>query len=239
MDTKEAKEFFEKFRIKLKLTTAYNPEGNGKEERGHPPIVNALAKPCDRNLSKWSNLLPLALLADRMTCSSVTGFVSAELMSGHLPLMPLEENICSWRMVGWEDEISREQLLVQRMEHFGLLPAKLEVAKRQLKMARLRNKGRFDRVHRLRPVPIQEGDWVLVFDSRLENHHLSENKFARRWHGPYVVVKVHSNATYTVRELDGTVLRVPFVGKRVKIFKRRISDGVESSSNLSDSEDSD
>ncbi|CAM6128240.1 unnamed protein product [Calypogeia fissa] len=180
MDTKEAKELFEKFRIKLKLTTAYNPEGNEKEERGHPPIVNALAKACDRNMSKWPDLLPLALLVDRMTCSSVTGFVLAELISGHLPLMPLEENVCSWQMVGWEDKVSREQLLVRRMEHFGLLPTKLEVASRQQKMVGLRNKGWFDKVHRLRPVSIQEGDWVLVYDSRLEHQHLSENKFAKR-----------------------------------------------------------
>lgn len=28
----------------LKLTTAYNPAANGKIERGHAPIVNALVK---------------------------------------------------------------------------------------------------------------------------------------------------------------------------------------------------
>ncbi|CAM6104667.1 unnamed protein product [Calypogeia fissa] len=124
-----------------------------------------------------------------------------------------EEDVCSWRMVGWKDEISREQLLARRMEHFGLLPARIEVARRQLKMVRFRNKGRFDRVHRLRPVLVKEGDWVLVYDSRLETQHLSSNKFARRWFGPYVVVVVHPNATYTLRELDGTVLKVPYAGK--------------------------
>lgn len=43
-----------------------------------------------------------------------------------------------------------------------------------------------------------------------------------------MVVTIHPNSTYTVRELDGTMHRVPYAGKRVKIFKRRISfDGEE------------
>jgi hypothetical protein len=88
--------------------------------------------------------------------------------------------------------------LFQCIQHFRLLPEKLEVARKQLKMARFRNKGRFDRVHHLRPVPIDVGDWVLIYDSRLEQQHSSSSKFARRWRGPYVVVQVHLNATYTV-----------------------------------------
>jgi hypothetical protein len=46
-------------------------------------------------------------------------------------------------------------------------------------------------------------------------------KFAKRWFRPYVVIKVHSNGTYSLRELDGTLLRIPVAGKRVKVFKRR------------------
>jgi hypothetical protein len=46
LDTEKAIAFFAKFNIKLNLTTAYNPEANGKSEQGHPPIVNALVKSC-------------------------------------------------------------------------------------------------------------------------------------------------------------------------------------------------
>ena len=62
---------------------------------------------------------------------------------------------------------------------------------------------------------------MLVFDSSLEHQHSTLRKFARRWFGPYVVVAVHDNATYTLRELDGTTLRIPIAGKRMKAFKRR------------------
>lgn len=40
----EAKDFFQRYGIKLKLIITYNPKFNGKSERGHPPIINALVK---------------------------------------------------------------------------------------------------------------------------------------------------------------------------------------------------
>ena len=36
--------------------------------------------------------------------------------------------------------------------------------------------------------------------------------------------KVFDNGTYRLSELDGTILRVPIAGKRVKIFKKRTDD---------------
>jgi hypothetical protein len=83
LDVEKAIAFFAKFNIKLNLTTAYNPEANGKSEPGHPPIVNALVKSCKGKTHWWPDLLPLALMADRLTCSSVTRQPPAKLVSGH------------------------------------------------------------------------------------------------------------------------------------------------------------
>ena len=90
-----------------------------------------------------------------------------------------------------------------------------------MKEARIRNKARFDRTHRLRPRKIEEGDWVVVYDSSLDNQHRSTRKFARRWFGPYIVRSVNDNATYHLAELDGTQIATPVAGKRIKAFKRR------------------
>ena len=43
LDADEARDFFARMGINLALTMAYNREGNGKSERGHRPIVKALA----------------------------------------------------------------------------------------------------------------------------------------------------------------------------------------------------
>ncbi|KAL3696074.1 hypothetical protein R1sor_010150 [Riccia sorocarpa] len=180
LNAEEARTFFRRYGVDLKLTTAMNPEGIGKSERGHPPIVHALVKACDEKHKQWPRLLPFALWADRSTHCTTTGY------------MPLER---------------REEDLADAQE--------------KLKQARLKNKSRFDKTHSLRSKPIQPGDWVLVYDSSFENQHSTVRKFSRRWFGPYVVLAVNDNATYSLRELDGTVLRLAVAGKRVKLFKKR------------------
>ena len=112
-------------------------------------------------------------------------------------------------------------LLELRIQQLGRLPEDMEVALERLKAARLGNKERFDKTHRLRMKKIEKGDWVLVFDSTLEHQHSIVRKFARRWFGPYVVERVNDNATYLLRELDGTMFKIPIAGKRIKVFRRR------------------
>lgn len=220
LNANEAKEFFKRYGVQLKLTTAYNPEANGKIERRHPPIIHALVKACRGKPSIWPKLLPFALWADRTTHSTVTGYMPVELMYGQKPIMPAEEDIPTWVYLSWEDGISTERLLELRIQQLQRLPEDLAIALERLKAARLGNKERFDRTHRLRGKKIREGDWVLVFDSTLEHQHSTVRKFARRWIGPYVVIKVHLNGTYSLRELDGALLRVPVAGKRIKVFRR-------------------
>ena len=82
--------------MQLKLTTTYNPEANGKSERGHPPIIHALVKVCKSKANLWPRLFPFALWVDRTTHSSVTGYMPIELMHGHKPIMLGEESIPTW-----------------------------------------------------------------------------------------------------------------------------------------------
>ena len=91
-------------------------------------------------------------------------------------------------------------------------------------MARMRNKARFDRTHRLRPRKIEEGNWVLVYDSSLDNQHRATRKFARRWFRPYVVTSANDNEMYHLAELDGTRMEILVAGKRIKAFKKQHDD---------------
>jgi hypothetical protein len=100
----------------------------------------------------------------------------------------------------------------------------VERAAEKLRAARVKNKERFDRTHRLRPKKIEEGDSVLVYDSSLDNQHKATRKFARRWFGPYPVTSANDNRTYHLAELDGSRMAVPVAEKRVKAFKKRHED---------------
>mgnify|MGYP000285291074 CR=1 FL=1 len=63
--------------------------------------------------------------------------------------------------------MSREELLTTRIRQLERRSEDVERAAEKLLLARLKNKGRFDWTHRLRPKKIEEGDWVLVYDSSL------------------------------------------------------------------------
>ena len=91
--------------------------------------------------------------------------------------MPVEQSIVSWLALPWQDEISREDLLALRIRQLEQKSENREVAKARLKNARLKKKKDFDRRHRLCPRKIVEGDWVLVYDSSLDNQHSKTRKF--------------------------------------------------------------
>ena len=76
--------------------------------------------------------------------------------------------------------MSREELLDVRIRQLERRPEDMEWARAKLHVTRARNKGRFDQTHLLRPKKIEEGDWVLVYDSSLDNKHKATRKFARR-----------------------------------------------------------
>ena len=82
-------------------------------------------------------------------------------------------------MLNWEDGITRERLLELRIQQLERLFEDQEIVLEKLKHAKLHNKERFDKTHRLRSKPINVGDWVLVFDSSLEHQHSTIKKFAR------------------------------------------------------------
>ena len=181
--------------------------------------MKALAKACDGRVKDWPQMLPYALWVDRTTHSSITGYMPAELMIGQAPVMPTETTILMWK-----EEMSREELLAVRIRQLEGRPEDIAKAIRRQQKARFRNKSRFDTKHRLQLRKIEEGDWVIVYDSSLDHQHTTIRKFAKRWFEPYEVQKVFDNGTYRLCELDGTILRVPIGGKRVKIFKKRIDD---------------
>jgi hypothetical protein len=115
LDAIEARSFFERHGMRLRLTTAYNPEANGKNERGHRPIINALIKVCKGKPKQGPRLLLFTLWADRTTHSTVTGYMPIELMLGQKPIMPRENLVHTWVFLKWKDGTTSERLLALRI----------------------------------------------------------------------------------------------------------------------------
>ena len=147
LDVVEARNFFQRYRVQLRLTKTYNLKANGKSERDHPPITHALIKACKEKANLWPRLLPFALWADRATHSIVTSYMPIELMHGHKPIMPGEKSIPTWVFLSWEDNITIKRLLELCIQQLGRLPKDMEVALERLKAARLGYKERLSKPH--------------------------------------------------------------------------------------------
>ncbi|KAH7294491.1 hypothetical protein KP509_27G003100 [Ceratopteris richardii] len=208
LNVREAKEFFERHGIRLSLTTAYNPEANGKIERGHPPIVKAISKACNGDIKQWPKFLPFALWADRMTCTCTTGYMPTELMYCQKSLFPIQSHISAWSNWPWSENMSTDDFLSLRIKQLE-------------QESRMKNKHYFYKTHRLRPKPIEVGDWVLIYDSTFDSQYDAHKKLTQQWFGPYIVSKVNNNGTYALCELNGVALKTLIAGKRIKLFKKR------------------
>ena len=78
-------------------------------------IVKLLVRACNNNVRDWPQLLAYALWVDRMTHSSVTGYMHAELMTKHTRVMPTKTMISTWGALLWKTKMIREELLAVRI----------------------------------------------------------------------------------------------------------------------------
>jgi hypothetical protein len=70
---------------------------------------------------------------------------------------------------------------------------------------------------------------MLIYYSSLDNQHSLVWKFSKQWFGPYVIKQAYDIATYLLRELDGTELKIPIARQRIKLFRRHGEDSLEDS----------
>ena len=138
-------------------------------------------------------------------------------------MFPTEYELLTWSIIPWEDRISREELLVLRIRQLEQRDEDIVAATERVKVARMRNKDRFDATHCIRKKRLEPGDWVIVRNSALDGTKSTLRKFEKRWFGPYVIQNINENGTYQLRELDGTPIATLIAGTRVKEFVRRSS----------------
>ena len=63
----------DKYNIPIIPISPYNPSANGIVERGHGVYIESIWKILQGNTTKWPEILPLAIWADRVTTKRTTG----------------------------------------------------------------------------------------------------------------------------------------------------------------------
>ena len=218
-----------RYGIKRVVTSAYHPQANGMVERGHRPIVDALSK----MPGKWVENLHAVLWADRSTTHNPTGMTPFRMVCGSEPVLPIELDIPTWRILPWDQVHSTADLIEMRARQLQRRDEDMEEATLLLQRMRMQGKDLFDDSHRIREEPLAVDDLVLLYDSQREAN--MSIKLAFKWLGPYRIAEVvPEKGTYFLKELNGTRLKGTIAGNRLKRFHSR--QRLDELEDLSDSE---
>ncbi|PBK61975.1 hypothetical protein ARMSODRAFT_849402, partial [Armillaria solidipes] len=78
-------------------------------------IVKACPKQRNGKIKNWHKYIDIAVFADRVTTSSVTGYTPYYLLHGVEPLLPMDLIEATFMVEGFQSGISTEELLALRI----------------------------------------------------------------------------------------------------------------------------
>ena len=219
------------------MTTAYHPEANGVEERGHATMADitaALLHDLGTAGVHWHRVLPAVELAMNTTVNKTTGLSPDHLVFCQRPRLAanLVTPLCRQMMDdGRVDALGpTRQGAVARvperrrveLEDLGLVSAEVwDVALRRAE--RVTARQRLDAEEVRRPVvdAFQPGDYVMVYDEPTLARDLPcPRKFvARRWSGPYRVVRTHRGVVLSLVLASDPLQRRTVTAQRAKTVR--------------------
>jgi len=162
-------------------TTVYKPSTNASCERFHRTLNSMIGKVLDDDQQNWDLLLPFVMAAYRSTKHETTGYTPNFLTFGREVRAPIDLILGTGQSADTQqsyDNFAGE--LKQRM-----LRA-YEIVRKHSGLAAERTKRYYD-VH-VKPARYGEGDLVFYFNPRHCQN--KQNKWVRKYSGPYRVKKV-------------------------------------------------
>jgi len=218
----EVETLAKKYDVHRVQISAYHPQANGMVERGHKPIVDALAKLSAEGKGNWLENLQGVLFADRATVKTTTGVSPMRMNYGYEPLLPIETRVSTKNYLQWSKAGTTAELLRLRTLQFQRRDE--EMVESQLRQRRKREEGKeyFDDSRRIRSEPINEGDLVLLHNTQRDKDMTRSQKLSFKWLGPYRVKRANlERGTFVLAEVAGTELGGTVAGNRLKLFHPR------------------
>ncbi|XP_071708660.1 uncharacterized protein [Rutidosis leptorrhynchoides] len=180
----------EELNIKQTFTSVAHPQANGQVEGTNKEIVAGIKARLGLSQTKWVDEVPYVLWAHRTTPKRSTGETPFSLVYDTEAVITVVIRVPTQRILAFDTEnnssILRENLNL--LEERRIMAA-IRQADAKQKMAKYYNK-------RVRYVQFKEGD--LVLRDNEASRQKKQGKLGPRWEGPYKVVKVHPNGSYTL-----------------------------------------
>ncbi|RWV76896.1 hypothetical protein GW17_00062366 [Ensete ventricosum] len=193
------KTFCQSYRIQLKFSSIAHPQANELAEVTNRAILEGLKKRVSNATTSWVEELPSALWALRTTPKTPTGESPYSLAFGTEAVLPPEVVFPTLRVQTQHQEESDQQL----RRSLDLLEEKradahLRALAYRRAVARIYNR-------RVRPQRVRTGDFVLR-KTEVSDPTRSRGKLAPNWEGPYRVIDVIRDGTYTLTTMEGRML---------------------------------
>ena len=154
-DNRAFHEFCNNHSIRNRYSTPAYPQSNDQAEATNKTILNGLKRRLDRAKGRWTEELPNILWAYRTTPRRSTGETPFSLTYGAEAVIPIEVNLCSARVAGF-DPIQNDGLM---LEHLDWLEECREAATVRLTEYQQRLAQRYNRDVKAREFNV--GDLVL------------------------------------------------------------------------------
>ncbi|PBK58158.1 hypothetical protein ARMSODRAFT_847579, partial [Armillaria solidipes] len=106
-------------------------------------IVKACPKTKKGQIKNWHEYIDIAVFADQVTTSRVTGFTPYFLLHGVEPLLPLDLAEATFMVEGFRSGMTTSELLGLRTQQLSRHPADLERAANTLKAARIQSRSQY------------------------------------------------------------------------------------------------
>ena len=200
------------YQINHEVMTPYNPKANGLTERANGLIVGVIQRMVEIHKTDWDRKLYSALWAYRTTEKITTKKTPHYMMYGFKPLMPVEFEVPTERVMN-QERLSESESEHCRLLSFEKLDEERMIALQDNEQQQMKRKQRFDQ--KVKKHGIKKNDLVLVKDSR---HSKFPGKLQTRWGGPYKVIKIWKNGSLQLEYLNGELFETRVNGSRVKKY---------------------
>ena len=186
-------------------TTVYKPSTNASCERFHRTLNAMIGKVLNDDQSDWDLILPFLMAAYRSTRHEVTGYSPNFLTLGREVRAPIDLILGTGQRT--EDPRSYDNFVDELKQR--MLKA-YEIVRKHSGLAAERTKRYYD-MH-VKPAKFSEGDLVFYFNPRSWQN--KQNKWLRKFSGPYRVKKVLGPVNLLLQKSQDTR---PFVAHSDKV----------------------